>query len=73
LASCRATSARRDSLIGLLGVYTGAPDAEERLVAAWRSHDPDSEPTIGARAATSLANWMVISGRPEEGLIWAKR
>ena len=26
-----------------------------------------------ARAATSLANWMVISGRPDEALMWAER
>jgi len=73
LTSCQVTSARRDALLGLLGVYTGSPNTEERLVAAWSAHNPDSEPSIGARAATSLANWMVISGRPEEGLIWAER
>ena len=59
--------------LGLLGVYMGSPTTEERLVAAWTAHDPDAEPSIGARAATSLANWMVISGRPEEGLMWAER
>ncbi len=73
LTSCQVTSARRDALLGLLGVYTGSPNTEERLVAAWSAHNPDSEPSIGARAATSLANWMVISGRPEEGVIWAER
>ena len=73
LASCQVTSARRDALLGLLGVYTGSPNTEERLVAAWSAHNPDSEPSIGARAATSLANWMVISGRPVEGVIWAER
>jgi DNA-binding CsgD family transcriptional regulator len=73
LASCRVASARRDALLGLLGVYTGSPNTEERLVAAWSAHNPDREPGIGARAATSLANWMVVSGRPEEGLIWAER
>jgi DNA-binding CsgD family transcriptional regulator len=73
LAGCQASSARREALIGLLGVYRGSPDAEDRLLAAWTAHDPDSEPTIGARAATSLANWMVILGRPDEGAIWAER
>jgi DNA-binding CsgD family transcriptional regulator len=73
LTGCQVTSARRDALLGLLGVYTGSPNTEERLVAAWSAHNPDREPSIGARAATSLANWMVISGRPEEGLIWAER
>jgi DNA-binding CsgD family transcriptional regulator len=73
LTSCQVTSARRDALLGLLGVYTGSPSTEERLVAAWSAHNPESEPSIGARAATSLANWMVISGRPEEGVIWAER
>ena len=73
LAGCRITSARRDALAGLLGVYMGSPTTESRLVAAWTAHDPVAEPSIGARAATSLSNWMVISGRPEEGLTWAGR
>ena len=32
-----------------------------------------TEPEIGARAATSLANLMVISGRPQLGAAWAQR
>ena len=35
LASCHVTSARRDALTGLLGVLTGSPGAEGRLLAAW--------------------------------------
>jgi DNA-binding CsgD family transcriptional regulator len=73
LASCQASSARRDALTGLLGVFTGSPSAESRLLAAWQAHDPGSESEIGARAATSLANWMVLSGRPDQALIWADR
>jgi DNA-binding CsgD family transcriptional regulator len=73
LASCRRNSARRDALSGLLGVYTGSPDAENRLLAAWESHDPRTESEIGARAATSMANWMVISGRSDQALMWADR
>ena len=73
LAACRGSSARRDALSGLLGVYTGSADAENRLLAAWESHDPATESEIGARAATSLANWMVISGRPDQALMWADR
>jgi hypothetical protein len=73
LASCQAPSARRDALAGLLGVFTGAPGAEDRLVAAWQTHDQKTEPEVGGRAATSLANWMVISGRPDEALMWAER
>ena len=73
LAACRGSSARRDALSGLLGVYTGSPDAEDRLLAAWESHDPGTESEIGARAATSLANWMVISGRSDQALMWADR
>jgi DNA-binding CsgD family transcriptional regulator/tetratricopeptide (TPR) repeat protein len=73
LAACRGNSARRDALSGLLGVYTGSLDAGNRLLAAWESHDPGTEPEIGARAATTLANWMVISGRSDEALIWADR
>jgi ATP/maltotriose-dependent transcriptional regulator MalT len=73
LASCQSSSARRDALTGLLGVFTGSPSAEGRLLAAWQAHDRDSEREIGARAATSLANWMVLSGRPGQALLWADR
>ena len=73
LASCQRQSARRDALTGLLGVFMGSPTAGDRLKAAWESHDTASEREIGARAATSLANWMVISGRPEEALVWSER
>ena len=66
-------SARRDALTGLLGVLTGSPGAEGRLLAAWQAHDEDREPEVGGQAATSLANWMVISGRPELALMWADR
>jgi DNA-binding CsgD family transcriptional regulator len=73
LASCQDSSARRDALTGLLGVFAGSPSAEGRLLAAWQAHDPESEREIGARAATSLTNWMVLSGRPEQALAWADR
>jgi DNA-binding CsgD family transcriptional regulator len=73
LASCQAASARRDALTGLLGVFTGSPGAEGHLLAAWQAHDPGTEAEIGARAATSLANWMVLSGRPDQALTWADR
>ncbi len=73
LASCEAPSARHDALMGLLGVFSGLPSAEGRLLAAWHAHDPDSEREIGARAATSLANWMVISGRPVQAIEWGGR
>jgi DNA-binding CsgD family transcriptional regulator len=73
LASCQAPSARRDALTGLLGVFTGSPRAEDRLLAAWQGHDPETEREIGARAATSLTNWMVLSGRPDQALTWADR
>jgi DNA-binding CsgD family transcriptional regulator len=73
LASCQGSSARRDAVTGLLGVFTGAPSAEARLLAAWQAHDPATEGEIGARAATSLTNWMVMSGRPEAALSWADR
>jgi len=73
LASCQDSSARRDAATGLLGVLTGSPNAEGRLLAAWQAHDPATEREIGARAATSLTNWMVISGRPDQALSWADR
>ena len=66
-------SARRAALAGLLGVYEGLPSAEDRLLEAWAEHDPESEREIGARAATSLTNWMVLSGRPDQALMWAER
>ncbi len=73
LASCQDTSARRDALAGLLGLFTGSPGAEGSLLAAWQAHDPGTERETGARAATSLANWMVLSGRPDQALTWADR
>jgi DNA-binding CsgD family transcriptional regulator len=73
LATCQVSSARRDALTGLLDVYTGSPTAESRLLAAWRDHDRQTESEIGARAATSLANWMVMSGRADQALAWAGR
>ena len=73
LASCQGAGARRDALTGLLGVYMGSPTTESRLTAAWTAHDPRAEPTVGARAATSLSNWMVVGGRPDDGLAWAER
>jgi DNA-binding CsgD family transcriptional regulator len=73
LASCQVTSARRDALAGLLGVFTGSPGAEGSLLAAWQAHDPVTEGETGARTATSLANWMVLSGRPDQALTWADR
>jgi DNA-binding CsgD family transcriptional regulator len=73
LASCQANSARRDALTGLLGVFTCSPNTEARLLAAWEGHDPGTEREIGARAATSMTNWMVISGRADQALEWADR
>jgi DNA-binding CsgD family transcriptional regulator len=73
LESCQSSSARRDALAGLLDVFRGSLSAEDRLLAAWQAHDPVLEADIGARAATSLANWMVVSGRPDQALMWAER
>jgi ATP/maltotriose-dependent transcriptional regulator MalT len=73
LASCEVSSARYDALMGLLGVFSGSPTTEGRLLAAWQAHDPQGEREIGARAATSLANWMVISGRPDQAIEWGGR
>jgi DNA-binding CsgD family transcriptional regulator/tetratricopeptide (TPR) repeat protein len=73
LASCQVSSARRDALAGLLGVFTGSPGAEGSLLAAWQAHDPETEGETGARAATSLTNWMVLAGRPDQALTWADR
>ena len=71
LEMCQSASARRDALTGLLGVFEGSPSTEGRLSAAWEAHDPDVDREIGARAATSMTNWMVISGRPDQAITWA--
>jgi DNA-binding CsgD family transcriptional regulator len=73
LGLCQVSSARCDALLGLLGVFTGSPTAEQRLLAAWAAHDRATETEIGARAATSLANLMAVTGRPAQGLEWATR
>jgi DNA-binding CsgD family transcriptional regulator len=73
LASCQTNSARRDALTGLLGVFACSPNTEARLLAAWEGHDPGTEREIGARAATSMTNWMVISGRADQALEWGDR
>jgi ATP/maltotriose-dependent transcriptional regulator MalT len=73
LDMCRESSARRDALTGLLDVYTGSANAESRLLASWDTHDPKIETQIGARASTSMANLMVIFGRPDQALLWAQR
>jgi len=73
LDACQFSSARRDSLAGLLGVFTGSPSTESRLLSAWKLHDPTVEVLIGARAATSMANLMVICGRPDQALLWSER
>jgi DNA-binding CsgD family transcriptional regulator len=73
LAACQVSSARRDALTGLLGVFTGSPRAEDWLLAAWQAHEPETEREIGARAATSLTNWMVMTGRAEPALTWGDR
>jgi ATP/maltotriose-dependent transcriptional regulator MalT len=73
LESCQLASPRRDALTGLLDVFSGSPTAESRLLAAWDGHDATSAPEIGARAATSLTNLMVMYGRSDEALTWADR
>ena len=50
LACCEASSARRDALTGLMGVFTGSPSAEGRLLASWQAHDPETEHEIEQRA-----------------------
>ena len=77
LASCQASSARRDALTGLLGVFSGSPNAESRLLAAWRGHDPGTEGEIGARVAhiAHQSGWSFLvapsrllpGGRPSGG------
>ncbi|HUK70390.1 MAG TPA: AAA family ATPase [Streptosporangiaceae bacterium] len=67
-------SARRSELLGTLDFFAGrAAAAEARLLAAWQSHDPASDASVGAAAATQLAVLCLVAGRIREAIEWGER
>ncbi len=66
--------ARRSALLGMLDFFAGrAAAAEARLLAAWHSHDPARDASVGAAAATQLAVLCLVAGRIREAIEWAER
>ena len=56
-------SARRSGLLGHLDLLCGrGAVTEAHLLEAWRAHNPDTEPTVGAAAATSLSAYLSTAG-----------
>jgi hypothetical protein len=59
-------SARRSALLGHPDLLCGrGPVIEAHLLEAWQAHNPDTEPLVGAAAATSLAAYLSTAGRLE--------
>ena len=66
-------SARRSGLLGHLDLLCGrGAVTEAHLLEAWRAHNPDTEPTVGAAAATSLSAYLSTAGRLEEAITWGR-
>ena len=67
-------SARRSGLLGHLDLLCGrGAVTEAHLLEAWRAHNPDTEPMVGAAAATSLSAYLSTAGRLEEAITWGER
>src|ERR1700722_17319692 len=67
-------SARRSGLLGHLDILSGRGSVvEAHLLEAWQAHDPDTEPLVGAAAATSLAAYLCTVRRVAEALSWGER
>ena len=67
-------SARRSALLGHLDLLCArGPVVEAHLLEAWQAHNPDTEPLVGAAAATSLAAYFCTLRRLEEALTWGER
>ena len=65
-------SARRSALLGHLDLLCArGPVVEAHLLEAWQAHNPDTEPLVGAAAATSLAAYLCTLRRVEEAITWA--
>ena len=67
-------SARRSALLGHLDLLCARGSVvEAHLLEAWQAHNPDTEPLVGADAATSLASYLLSSRREGEALAWGER
>ena len=67
-------SARRSALLGHLDLLCARGSVvEAHLLEAWQAHNPDTEPLVGAAAATSLAAYLCTLRRVEEALMWGER
>jgi DNA-binding CsgD family transcriptional regulator len=67
-------SARRSALLGHLDLLCArGAVVEAHLLEAWQAHNPDTEPLVGAYAATSLASYLCTVRRLEESLAWGER
>jgi DNA-binding CsgD family transcriptional regulator/tetratricopeptide (TPR) repeat protein len=67
-------SARRSALSGHLDLLCGrGPVVEAHLLEAWQSHNPDTEPLVGAAVAISLADYLCTTRRVQEALTWGTR
>jgi DNA-binding CsgD family transcriptional regulator len=67
-------SARRSALLGHLDLLGGGGSiVEAHLLEAWQAHNPDTEPLVGAAAATSLAHYLCTRRRVEEAITWSER
>ena len=65
---------RRSALLGHLDLLCGRGVVTEvHLLEAWRAHNPDTEPMVGAAAATSLSAYLSTAGRLEEAVTWGER
>jgi DNA-binding CsgD family transcriptional regulator len=67
-------SARASGLLGYLAVLRGNGVAgEQHLQRAWDTHDPSTEPLVGAAAAANMSLATLIAAQAPEGLMWADR
>jgi DNA-binding CsgD family transcriptional regulator/tetratricopeptide (TPR) repeat protein len=67
-------SARRSALLGHIDHLCGRGSVvEAHLLEAWQAHNPDTEPLVGAAAATSLAHYLCTLRREEEAVTWSER
>ncbi len=69
-----AESALRGALVGELDLLAGrGARLEAHLLQVWGAHDRVRERVAGARAATTLATYLLVSGRLSEASVWAGR
>ena len=67
-------SARRDTALGQLALLAARPgDAEALLRAAWNTHDPVRQPSVGGEAALGLGMLFKMSGAHAEAAVWLDR